>query len=45
MKTSWNLSVTDAIESLKQQIVVLKRHLFTKRTKASAYNEVKDNLK
>ena len=40
-----NLSVTDAIGSLKQQIAVLKRHLFTKRTQASAYNEVKDNLK
>ena len=43
-KISQNLSVTDAIESLKQQIALLKRHLFTKRTQASAY-EVKDNLK
>ena len=44
-KISRNLSVTDAIKSLKQQIAVLKRQLFTKRTQASAYNEVKDNLK
>ena len=44
-KVSRNLSVTDAIESLKQQIALLKRHLFTKRTRASANNEVKDNLK
>ena len=44
-KISQNLSVTDAIESLKQQIAVLKRHLFTKRIQASTYNEVKDNLK
>ena len=35
-KISWNLSVTDATESLKQQISVLKMHLFTKRTQASA---------
>ena len=44
-KISRNLSVTDAIKSLKQQIAVLKRQLFTKCTQASAYNEVKDNLK
>ena len=44
-KISRNLSVTDAIESLKQQIAVLKRHLFTKHTQASTYNEVKNNLK
>ena len=44
-KISQNLSVTDATESLKQQIAVLKKHLFTKRTQASTYNEVKDNLK
>ena len=44
-KISRNLSVTDAIESLKQKIAVLKRQLFTKRTQASAYNEVKDKLK
>ena len=44
-KISRNLSVTDVTESLKQQIAVLKRHLFTKRTQASAYNEVMDNLK
>ena len=42
-KISQNLSVTD--ELLKQQIAVLKRYLFTKRTQTSAYNEVKDNLK
>ena len=29
---SWNLSVTDAIESLKQQTAVLERHLFNKTT-------------
>ena len=45
MKISRNLSVTDATESLKQQIAVLKRYLFTKLTQACAYNEVKDNLK
>ena len=44
-KISRNLPVTDAIELLKQQIAVLKRHLFTKRTQASTYTEVKDNLK
>ena len=44
-KISRNLSVTDAIESLKQQIAALKRRLFTKCTQASAHNEVKDNLK
>ena len=44
-KISWNLSVTDAIELLKQQIAVLKRPLLTKRTQASKYNVVKDNLK
>ena len=44
-KISRNLSVTDAIEFLKQQIAVLKRHLLTKRTKTSTYNDVKDNLK
>ena len=44
-KISRNLSVTDAFESLKQKIAVLKRQLFTRRTQASAYNEVKDNLK
>ena len=44
-KISRNLSVTDAFESLKQKIAVLKRQLFTKRTQASAYNEVKDKLK
>ena len=45
MKISRNLSVTDEIELLRQQIAVFKRHLFTKRTQISAYNEVKDNLK
>ena len=45
MKISRNLSVTDATESLKQQIAVLKRYLFTKLTQACTYNEVKDNLK
>ena len=45
MKISRNLSVTDATESLKQQIAALKRYLFTKLTQACAYNEVKDNLK
>ena len=44
-KISRNLPVIDVIESLKQQIAVLKRHLFTKRIQASTYNEVKDNLK
>ena len=44
-KVSRNLSFTDAIKSLKQQIAVLKRHLFAKRTQAPTYNEVKDNLK
>ena len=44
-KISRNLSVTDVTESLKQQIAVVKRHLFTERTQASAYNEVMDNLK
>ena len=45
MKISRNLSVTDEIELLRQQIAVFKRHLFTKRTQISAYNEAKDNLK
>ena len=44
-KISRNLSATDAIESLKQQIAVLKRHLFTQCTQTSVYNEVKDDLK
>ena len=44
-KISRNLSVTDAIELFKQQIAVLKKHLFTKRNQTSEYNEVKDNLK
>ena len=44
-KISRNLSVTDAIELLKQQIAVLNRQLFTKRIQASAYNEVKNKQK
>ena len=44
-KISQNLSVTNATELLKQQIALLKRHLFTKHTQASVYNEVKYNLK
>ena len=43
-KISRNLSVNDAAESFKQRIAVLKRHTFTKRTQATAY-EVKDTLK
>ena len=42
---SRNLPVTDATESLYQQIAVLKKYFFTEYTQASAYNEVKDNLK
>ena len=39
------MGIVDAINLLKQQIVVLKSHLFTKRTQLECYNTIKENLK
>ena len=44
-KVQRKMGIVDAINLLKQQIVVLKSHLFTKRTQLECYNTIKENLK
>ena len=39
------MEIVDAINLLKQQIVVLKSHLFTKSTQLECCNTIKENLK